>query len=372
MLSRVYKYINSRIKTWYYSRKDYKTKRRFLVIESDDWGSIRMSSIQAWEELLAKGYSVDKRPYERFDILESDEDVQNLARVLMKYCDYKGHHPIITLNYLSSNPNFERISQDGMVNYYSELIGDTYNRYPNSSGVIDLIKQGINDGIFMPQCHGREHFNVLSWMKSLKEGDEDTHRAFGYRMCGIAPKNNPSLGNHFMVALESRSNEEQDYVCKTVSEGLELFERIWGFKSQSFVAPCYTWNSRIERVLAKKGVKIIQTSRIQHFSDTNKKRYHYLGEENSFKQHYTIRNCTFEPSTINSDGNIDNVMRQIIDAFTNNHIAIISSHRINYVSGLSVKNRDNNLGLLDELLGRIITYFPNVEFVSTPKLEELF
>lgn len=43
------------------------TKRKIIVIESDDWGSIRMPSRQAYDYLLSKGYNIDENRYEKFD-----------------------------------------------------------------------------------------------------------------------------------------------------------------------------------------------------------------------------------------------------------------------------------------------------------------
>lgn len=372
MISKYYRALYNRFCLWNSENKDFKTNRHILVIESDDWGSIRMSSRNAWEKFLSMGYSVDKRPYERFDTLESNEDVQALADVLLKYKDKKGRHPVITLNYLSCNPDFDAIRKTGMSEYISESIVETYRNYPQSHDVINMVKYGISEGIFMPQCHGREHFNIQSWMKALQMGDEDTHRAFNYGMCGIAPKNNPSYGNHYMIALESRNAEQQNYICNAVKEGLEEFKKIWSFQSLSFVAPCYTWNDAIEKVLGRNNVRLIQSGRIQHLSNMKKDRYHFSGEKNCANQRYSVRNCTFEPATIKADQSVGNVLFQIEQSFENRKIAVISSHRINFVSGLSEKNRNNNLAKLDELLKSVIRFYPDVEFLSSPDLLKVF
>jgi glycosyltransferase involved in cell wall biosynthesis len=50
----------------------WRTNRKIVVFESDDWGSIRMPSISVLQELRAFGIPVDKSPYCRFDALESN------------------------------------------------------------------------------------------------------------------------------------------------------------------------------------------------------------------------------------------------------------------------------------------------------------
>lgn len=111
-----------RLKSVLYSRFDHKVKRKIIVIESDDWGSIRVPSRKDYDDLMAEGYAMDKRPYERYDTLETDEDIKALSAVLCKYRDFKGRHPIITLNFLSANPDFIMIKKDDYGIYHYEDI----------------------------------------------------------------------------------------------------------------------------------------------------------------------------------------------------------------------------------------------------------
>ena len=58
-----------------------KSKRKIIVFESDDWGTIRMSSKNAFNHFLTKGYPVDQCPYNTYDCLESNEDMESLFSV---------------------------------------------------------------------------------------------------------------------------------------------------------------------------------------------------------------------------------------------------------------------------------------------------
>ena len=53
----------------------WKTNRKIIVIESDDWGSIRMPSKEVYNKSINNGYKVDLNPYERYDSLASEEDL---------------------------------------------------------------------------------------------------------------------------------------------------------------------------------------------------------------------------------------------------------------------------------------------------------
>lgn len=363
----IYKSLECRVKSAIYARKDFRTSRHIVVFESDDWGSIRMSNKADWNALLQKGYAVDKRPYERFDTLESPQDVEALFEVLRKHKDSQGRHPVITANMLMANPDFDKIRKHNFQEYFYEPIADTYSRYFGSSQVLDLMKQGYAEGLIMPQSHGREHFNIAEWIKALQRGDEDVMKAFDYGMCGIAPKAHPEEGNHFMVALRATDETDQKVVDESVKEGLELFNALWGFSSKTFVAPCYAWNGRIEKILAEHGVQLIQSSRVSKPVYQQGATYRYAGQHNQYGQTYSIRNCAFEPANA-VDDEADKALSQIKNAFDEKKIAVFSTHRINYVGGLDENNRTKNLKLLDKLLTGIEKQYSDVEFWSSDKL----
>lgn len=371
-INSLFESLNNRWMSLFCNYKDFRTSRHIVVFESDDWGSIRMSTKKDWDELLQLGYAVDKRPYERFDTLESPEDLEALFEVLSKHKDCHGNHPVITANMLMANPDFEKIKKSDFRNYSFEPIAETYKRYFGDTRALDLMRQGLDDGVFMPQFHGREHFNVAEWMQGLQAGDEDLLTAFKYGMCGIAPKSHPEQGNNMMVALRARNEEEQKQIEVGVNEGSRMFEEMWGFKSKTFVAPCYTWNEQIEKILADNGVELIQTSRMKRKAYHSSSRHCYSGQQNDFGQVYSIRNCKFEPATNEGGASIEALMSQIDKVFTQRKIAIISTHRINYVSGIDCSNRTKTLTILDGFLTQLLKEYPDTVFLSSDKLLEIF
>lgn len=363
----LYKSAINRIGTSIAQCRDFRTNRHILVLESDDWGSIRMTNKADWNALLQKGYAVDRRPYERFDTLESPQDMEALFEVLRKHTDSQGRHPVITANMLMANPDFEKIRNNKFQEYFYEPIAETYSRYFGSSQVLNMMQQGYAEGLFMPQSHGREHFNIAEWIKALQRGDEDVMTAFDYGTCGIAPKAHPETGNQFMVALRATDEKAQKIVENSVKEGLEMFNALWAFSSKTFVAPCYVWNGQIEKILAEQGVQLIQTSRVSRSGHQQGAIYHYTGQHNRYGQIYSIRNCAFEPANAVND-EAEKALSQIKNAFNTQKIAVVSTHRINYVGGLDENNRTKNLNLLDKLLTGIEKMYPDVEFWSSDKL----
>lgn len=350
-------------------KRDFKTNRKILVIESDDWGSIRVPSMEVKKSMIAHGYDMDSDPFESVDTLESNHDLKELFSVLLKFEDKHGHHPVITANTLTSNPDFEKIKESKFEAYYYEPTSKTYQTYFGSDKVLELVNKGIEMGVYYPQFHGREHFNFTDWIEQLQLGkNEDVLLSFEYKMCGVSPKGNSSKGNLLMRALRYNSEESREAVISSVSEGLKMFENQFGFKSKTFVAPCYWWSPAIENVLSENGVKLIQTDRAYGNSDDGRIYYLYSGEKNRYGQCYSIRNCMFEPA-INRNGNeAERCVGQIKKAFANKKIAVVSSHRINYVGGIMPENREKTLKQLDWLLSVVMEKYPDVEFMTSDDL----
>jgi hypothetical protein len=146
-----------------------------------------------------------------------------------------------------------------------------------------------------------------------------------------------------------------------------MFEDIFGFKSKSFIAPNYIWNSEIEIILNENGVKYLQGSFFQ-YTQINGVKYNYLGKTNELGQIYLTRNVIFEPSSNRKIDWINNALSEIETAFNLKKPAVITMHRVSFVGGIFEENRILNLKMFDELLKQIIKKWPNVEFMHSAEL----
>lgn len=344
------------------------TKRHIVVFESDDWGAIRMPSKEVYEKLLSEGYRVDLNNYEKNDSLATGKDLTELFNILSKYTDINGNHPMITANCAVANPDFEKIKGSDFQNYYYEPFTETLKRYQGCENSFELWQQGMKEGLFKPQFHAREHLNVSNWIHSL-QNDEDTKHVFDYGIMGLFPKGKENVGNKFQVALGDTEFPIQSQ-NEIIKEGLDLFEKIFNYKSKTFIAPCYTWNPGIEKTLYDNGVIGIQGLVYQKVPCGNSIR-HWMGSKNAYGQIYTIRNAFFEPTLSPNIDNVEDCLYRIECAFRWNKPAIISSHRINYIGAINEHNRDNNLKQLDGLLTKIQKKWGDVEFISSDKLVDI-
>jgi hypothetical protein len=353
------------------------TKRKIVVFESDDWGSIRMPSKAVYNKLQAKNYQPDKDPYLKYDSLASSEDLQALFDVLSAVKDQHGHPAKITANCIMANPDFKAIRENGFEKYVYEDFTTTLQRYPRHGNAFDCWKEGISQQLFQPQFHGREHINVYQWMKGLQENDQLLHEAFDHQMISISSM--PcKLKFGYMEGLDYFSEEEKAVKEQLIDEGLNLFESLFGYPSKSFIANCYVWDTDIEKVLKNHGVRFIQGILKQFMPNLDgdkhqyKFRYHYMGQKNPLQQRYLIRNVFFEPSIYPSVDWLSEALTRISLAFRLGKPAIVGSHRLNYIGYIDENNRNSNLKSFKTLLKEIVKRWPDVEFKSTDQLDEIY
>lgn len=340
---------------------------RIVVIESDDWGAIRMRSREAYDRLLAHGYPVDRNGYERNDALASEEDLELLFDLLASHRDGEGRLAAITANCIMTNPDFGKIREEDFRTYHYEPFTSTLARYERHGGSFARWQQVMRAGIFRPQYHGREHIAVGPWMRALQRGDAEVREAFDLEMAGTASRRNGR--NSYVVAFEGDPGEEAR-LAEAAADGLRMFEQLFGYRSRTFIAPCYTWPASLEKTLRAEGVEALQ-GMIHQCLPGGGHRRHWFGSRNALGQTYLLRNCFFEPTTDACADPVDACMERIACAFRWHKPAVISSHRVNYVGFIHPTNRDRSLRLLGELLDRIRRRWPDVRFRTSDELTSL-
>jgi len=350
--------------------RGWRTNRKIVVIESDDWGSIRMPSRDVYKAFIAKGFGINNSIYNRLDSLENNDDLSHLYETLNKHKDANERPPVITANMIVANPDFQKIKASGFSEYHYEHFSETLKRYPSHDKVLQLYREGINNRLFYPQFHGREHLNINRWMRALREAREDVRFAFDYDTTFSGKED-----YNFMEALDWDKPDEINAHNALLADGLEIFRKTFGYRPKSFIAPCCIWSCGVEKTLFDNGVCYLQGCTFQNLPqggfDNYKRRHHYLGQKNKYGQRFLIRNCIFEPSLTFRSNWPEYTLRAIKTAFRWKKPAIISAHRINFIGFLDEKNRINNLKLFDQLLASIIKRWPNVEFMASDELGDL-
>lgn len=351
----------------------FQTRRHLVVFESDDWGSIRTSGPKAYRACLQAGYPTERSMFERYDSLAGPDDLEALYEVLQTFRDRNGRHPMMTVNTVVANPDFEKIAETRFREYRYEPFTATLARYYPAYDVLRIWRQGISEGLFRPQFHGREHFNIPRWLDLLRSKNQDALFAFRFGMVGLTPKANPPRSNPLMAALVPAGPEQLAFERNSLAEGLDLFERTFGYRSETFIAPCYTWPCEVEPFLSERGVRLLQGTFFQQAPASDGRRRqirHYPGQRNLSGQYYTIRNCHFEPSKsmCHREDSVARCLREMRTAFFWHKPAIVSTHRFNFVGLLDERNRTTNLQLFRRLLTEILRRWPDTEFCSSDEL----
>lgn len=353
----------------------WRTNRKIVVFESDDWGMQRMPSKKAYENLLSKGYPVDKSIYNQFDSIESNEDVEALMDVLSSVSDKNNNPAIFTLNNILTNPDFDKILSSNYLEYHFELFTETLRKSKQSYKVFDLYKQGVSNKLFQPQFHGREHVHINNWMNNLRNGNPQFLDAFIEGSYTINDVRGFSCRYECLDAMATYSDKDYRSIKASIEQGLNLFREIWGFQSSSIIAPCYTWSKPLEKVFKDNSIKYIQGSRAQREPNSIEKPFkiyrNYCGKKSQDGLTYLIRNVDFEQIESGSDSIVNRALKQIQTSFFWGKPAIISTHRVNYIGSILESNRTKNLKLLKELLKAIVKQYPDVEFLSSDKLGDI-
>lgn len=348
------------------------TRQRIVILESDDWGAIRTTNNKALEILKKLKVKVEDCHYTKYDALASADDLELLFSVLDKVRNSEGQAPVLTANTIVANPDFKRIEHSNYKEYFWEDFKISLQNYPEHGSSFLLWQEGMESGIFHPQFHGREHLNISRWMQALQDGDEVTRKSFDLGICSLSGHIVPQTRGTHLAAYDGGEKEIRYDRADIVRDGLKTFKEIFGYASQSMIAPNYVWDDEIEQAAYQEGVKYIQSSTAQRVSkDFGAKQQiirHYTGQKNKLGQHYLVRNCHFEPSSNPNKDWVDSCLSEIKVAFTMRKPAIISTHRVNYIGFIDPKNRDNNLPKLKTLLEQIVKKWPDVIFMSSDQL----
>lgn len=350
--------------------KSKKINQPIMVFESDDWGSIRNSNAKNIASIKEK-FSLKLDNYQSFDTLENDDDIINLKTVLFNNENKMGSYPKFTLNYVLHNPDFETtISND----YKTISLLDTVSVYKKNNNCSKVLSEVKTNLCFKPQFHGYIHFNEHKILEELHmHGDNICKYAF--------KKNCIGFSDDYYCGMDACNTfQDSQRIKNNLIRGLKEFETIFGFASNSICFPCYVWNDDLEELCRENGVKYLQGKVYQNIpigKSKYKKKINIMGKCSNLYRIYLNRNIDFEPSKFFLQGaSVDNcvseTMRQIDFVLKKKIPAVICSHRVNYVSGISLECRNYSLDCLDRLLKRINQKYPNLKYLFSDELGELY
>jgi hypothetical protein len=363
----------------YLNYKSFTTNRQLLIIESDDWGSLRTRDKQTRDKLNKISSAVKADRYAQLDSIADADDLSALFEVLNSVKDSKGNPACLTANVCTANPDFEAIKAVNFQDFYYTSFTQTLEEYSHREDLLKLWKNGELEKLFIPQLHGREHLHALAWLAELRAGNKDLKKAFELQSFGIPYKALLLQKRQNLQAALDRYNieGEAEYQEQWIKDGAEIFKGTFGYASKSFIVPTYRWTNEMHKHLVEANVKTLQGIKLQYIPANKSnidyhKKPHYTGEiDKKSGLIYTARNAFFEPTIKPEKDWVNETLQGVEKAFKKNQPAIIGSHRINYIGSLDERNRAKNLEMLKTILQKIVSKYPNIEFVSSAELAEL-
>ncbi len=355
----------------------WRSKRKIIVFSVDDYGNVRVDSKTARQQMNRQGTGEQNR-FDAYDTLETREDLEVLFETLTSVKDSNGRAAVFTPFAVPCNINFEEMKQTGYQNYIYELLPQTFKklqeRHPGAyEGTWDLLQEGISKELMVPQFHGREHFNVKVFEEKLAANDHELRTALENRSyTSITSSGYQTISP--MAAFEFWDFEENERFKDIIQDGLNAFEKVYGYRATHFNPPGGREHPEIYKILNKCGIKYIDTPLIKR-EHQGKGKYKtvvgYTGKKNEWGQTYLVRNVVFEPTDDRGVDWVSFAMQQIETAFRWNKPAVISSHRVNFCGHIDEKNREKGITALRELLQKITQRWPDVEFMAANELGDL-
>ncbi|OQX78468.1 MAG: hypothetical protein B6D61_05455 [Bacteroidetes bacterium 4484_249] len=355
----------------------WKTHRKIIVFSVDDYGNIRVDSPKARKAMDKIGLKTYSR-FDAFDALETKEDLEMLYESLSSVKDKNGNHAVFTPLTLPCNINFEKLAEHGYTGYEYELLPETFAKLSTMQhvayqGAWVLWQEGVAKGLMAPQFHGREHFNLKVFKEKLAKKDHEVITALKNRSyTSISNTGYPTIS--YTAAFEFWDIKENDDFKFIIKDGLNAFEKVFGYRAVQFNPPGGREHPVIHKYLKDSGIKYLDTPFLkkEHLGKGKyKKILNYTGKKNKLDMYFIVRNVVFEPANNQSFDWVNYTLKQIETAFRWHRPAIISSHRVNFCGHIDPVNRKTGISALKELLKKIVRKWPDVEFMAADELGDL-
>jgi hypothetical protein len=353
----------------------WKTKRKIVVISVDDYGNVRLDSKSALDNLQKSNISFDSH-FDRYDSLETREDLEFLYEVLSSVKDQHGNSAIFTPYALSCNIDFEAMADNNYSEYVYEILPKTYEKLATRNskaynGTWKLWNEGIDKGLMKPQFHGREHFNLHIFNDLIQKQDQYFLKVIKQNSHVSVPSHK-NYKNGWTAAYSFDQIKDTEPFLNNVTDGLKVFKEVYGYDSKVFTPPAQQFPLHLENELSNLGTKYIDRPRSlnRHLgSGKYQLEKHKLGGGTDMTE--LVRNVVFEPTYKDHNDWVNFTFKQVEAAFRMNKPANISSHRVNFCGHIDPKNREKGLNALKQLLQKVVKRWPDVEFISADQLGDM-
>lgn len=351
----------------------WRTYEKLIVLNVDDYGSIRLAS-RAARDVLRRRIPNLSGYMDNFDALETREDLAALFEVLERARGADGKPAVVTAYALSANPDFDTLRSEGR--YVPEALPDTFARLEVEQkqayeGTWALWQEGMHRELLHPQFHGREHFSLPLIEAKLAKNDDDLRANLEVdSMAGLRRlPAMPGVGFTHSFGL----HDESLLPCQreVIKDGLDRFEKVFGFRSRTFTPPAQRLHPLLDDFVFRHGVRAIDKpflTRRPTGKGKSRPMVSFLRAPTRERPGTIVRTLSFEPCSNARSDAIGHALRQIELAFRFRKPAIISSHRVNFAGHIDPSNRSRGLTALRALLAAITRRWPDARFITADQL----
>lgn len=341
---------------------------RTVVFESDDWGACEYAPTkQIWSQTVAATPIEGLRPAQNAK-LESVEEIVRLGELLEKYPDKNGGPAVITAFFCLANPDFEQIATTGI--YHDIAIDQGFPASWQKNSAMEAWRHAVQKGWFFPEFHSRlHHMNPGSWLRLLKETSElgeEARKRFGQEIY--------YQNSHY----PEYSGMMPEAIQEWITPALATFRRLFATSPTAGVTSDATPLTEI--IWAANGIK---TFCLRNFSIPGAAPlvYHTKPWNNQDASTpmgawnpetdvvYLSRNVFFEPG-FDPNYSFEKITSDIEAVWARNEPAILSSHRLNFISW-----NDEFTSRGFEEMERLLAWlaqFGDVQFLSTAEVSSIY
>lgn len=352
-------------------------EQKVVVFESDDWGGLEraLPDVET-QKALARHPAVvramsgrgEKRFFRIMDTLESVEDMDALFKVLLGVKGGDGRPAVFTPVCLLASPDYDAIRANGFTQYVDIGIDQPFpEQYRSRGDIIAKAREGLELGVWVPESHNTRmaaHIDPHKWVKLLRDReDEALNLFFDHNMIG-RPADLPP--GHWGLEFDSLGREA---LREWIATGIRYFRNAFGYAPRvvgiaDARSRCKVLEEIMEELVVEHGTTVITNAG-----------NHEMGEINAeLGLTYTKRNVLFEPLSL-PDDEVPHAWKRayedVKEAWNRNEPAIVSTHRLHYVS-MDPELKAEALAQLTRLLEAICSEHPEAVFRSSHELAGMY
>jgi hypothetical protein len=297
---------------------------RAVALESDDWGLAGfVPSARVWDGLRREDLSPGRFPEVYWNsTLEDSTTVADLAAVLAVHRGRDGLPAVLQPNYVMSSLAWE----DGRWHRYD--LPDLPRQYQRP-GLWAAVAEAGRRGVWYPEFHAAWHYDPT--LRREATATSAAAREAAARGIMLFPGSE--------AARELGPWRPIPVLARELDESLAVFERVFGRRPGSLIAPDYTWNGRVESLWSSRSLNVIQAKREQRHPDLPagttgrvlKVIERQWAKSTRAGRTYLERNCRLEPAqSPDPDATVAACVRETARAWRRGEPAIVETHRVNF------------------------------------------